>query len=117
MRRTFIAIAALCFLSAPANATDFCKKPPFPATPFTAPVTRIHDGDTFYVTTPDHLEVKVRLHSCESPEIETSQWPTQPGGIDARNVLQRLILRKSVLVIPTGKWSYCRPVVDVHIGF
>jgi micrococcal nuclease len=106
-------LTALAFLTAvPAYAAP---RFPMPTAPFSAIVISAHDGDTLTVQTSDRHWYKVRLESCDSPELQVSgKWPDQPGGWQAHTALDHLILGKTVTVDPVGE-SYHRLVADIHV--
>jgi len=70
----------------------------------------VYDGDTLRVTDGSE-EIKIRLCGVDSPEKE------QPMGIEARDHLRSLIAQGdgSLIVVPTGHYSYGRPVVDLFV--
>ena len=69
-------------------------------------VSNVIDGDTF-ATSSDHRPV--RLADVNTPE------KGQPGFLDARNILVRLVLNKSVRIETRAHDVYGRRVADVWV--
>lgn len=51
-------------------------------------VTKVHDGDSIHITPPGKKRIIVRLAGIDAPELE------QPFGLESRNMLRSLILRR-----------------------
>ena len=81
--------------------------------PFTAIVTRIHDGDTITVSTGDDpktgTRVKIRLVGIDAPESR------QDFGQKAKKYVSQVALRK-VKVVPHGYDRYNRLLGEVVLG-
>ena len=74
-----------------------------PVRTFTGTVTKISDGDTIQVTTPEQTKLKVRLYGIDAPETskinrQSGQFhqPGQPYGEEAQKVLKDKIMGKQV---------------------
>jgi micrococcal nuclease len=60
-------------------------------------VTKVSDGDTFWVEKPNGTKEKIRLIGIDAPESRnTGQKKKGHYGIEAKNYLTRLILNKKV---------------------
>lgn len=86
-------------------------------------VSRISDGDTLQVITPEGTKLRVRLYGCDTPETEkinrrTGQVskPGQPYGEEAMRALQAKIYRKYVRVDIIDIDRYRRMVSLVWLG-
>lgn len=72
-------------------------------------VVRVTDGDTLWLRTHrDKRPMKVRLHGIDAPEL------CQPGGVQARQALESLVLGRRVVVQPGPADSYGRRLARVH---
>jgi micrococcal nuclease len=68
-------------------------------------VSWVMDGDTvLLVREGQHEPVKLRIDGIDAPET------CQPGGVEARDAMIRLALRKSVQVLDHGRDSYGRQI-------
>lgn len=76
---------------------------------FSRKVRSIIDGDTFRIFTKINGFHKIRLANFNAPEIFNR------GGLEAKAKLNRLIHKKSVIVVPRSV-SYDRLVADVYLG-
>lgn len=73
-------------------------------------VTRVVDGDTLWVKTSANAQpLKVRLQGIDAPEI------CQPGGVQARDVLERQVLGQRVTVTSGAHDDYGRTVGKLHM--
>ncbi len=73
-------------------------------------VTRVVDGDTLWVVTSASAQpLKVRIQGIDAPEI------CQPGGVQARDALKRLVLGKSVTVASRAQDDYGRTLGTLHM--
>lgn len=75
----------------------------------TGKVTTVVDGTTVEVRTADNQVYKVRLSGIESPEL------TQEYGDDAKKLLEKLVLEKSVAVKIIGKDRWGRYLGEMMI--
>ena len=91
--RTLIALALAATLASPA------------AFAFEATVVACHDGDTCTLAS----GVRVRLHAIDAPELD------QPGGEQARALINQLVAGQRVDVRPTGDTSHHRMVADIRL--
>ena len=71
----------------------------------TGTVTKVSDGDTIHLTTPEQTKLKVRLYGIDAPETDkinnkTGQVniPGQPYGEESMNALANKIMGKKVRV-------------------
>ncbi len=72
---------------------------------WTAWVSWVMDGDTVLLLREgQHEPVKLRIEGIDAPEA------CQPGGLEARDALIRLALRKSVQVVDHGHDTYGRQI-------
>lgn len=77
-------------------------------------VIRVSDGDTIVVDTGRQI-LRVRLAGIDAPEVAHGKGkPGQPGGVAARDVLDRALRGATVRLVPTGK-SYDRLVAEVYL--
>ena len=77
----------------------------------TAWVSWVIDGDTVMVVREgQHEPVKFRIEGIDAPET------CQPGGVEARDALIRLALRKSVQVVDHGHDTYGRQIGRLSVG-
>lgn len=82
---------------------------------FDGTVDRIDDGDTYWIELKAGVEVKVRLHYADSPEVaHNSKEQDQPGGKDAAAFATKTLKGKTVHVVTHGE-SYGRPIADITI--
>lgn len=75
---------------------------------FDALITECHDGDTCTAVA-DGNRFHIRLHAIDAPEID------QPYGVEARDLMVRLVVGKHVDLTPAGT-SYNRMVADVRLS-
>jgi micrococcal nuclease len=78
---------------------------------FEAMVTRVSDGDTFWVRRAGGMgspPFKVRLQGIDAPER------CQPGGADASHALTRRVLHQRVLLQPVGRDEHERLLARVR---
>jgi len=99
MKSTFIALLALCL----------CL-PAFGAGTFTGKVTRVKDGDTIIVLTPDNKKHDIRLEGIDTPENE------QPFGDKATKALSAKVLGKQVTVTWSKLDLYGRLLAHINVG-
>lgn len=77
---------------------------------FEASVTHVTDGDTLWVrAAPGRKAQQLRLQGIDAPEI------CQPGGVQAREALQRRLLDQHVRVRTNGRDSYGRTLAQVQL--
>ena len=73
-------------------------------------VTRVVDGDTLWVTTSASQQtLKVRIQGIDAPEI------CQPGGLQAREALERRVLGHTVTVTSGAHDDYGRTIGTLHL--
>lgn len=89
-------------------ALDQAKKPRKAPEVFHGTVVRVIDGDTFWVERPNRTD-KIRLRYVDAPELK------QPGGLEAKDAAESLVLGKRVSVLVSGK-SYGRYVGQVTVN-
>lgn len=70
-------------------------------------VQEVIDGDTFTISEPVEGSQYIRISDLDCPE------KNQPGYDAARRQLERVILGKTVMIVPKAR-SYTRIVADVH---
>ena len=99
MRTALIALLALCL----------CL-PAFGAGTFTGKVTRVKDGDTIIVVTPDNKKHDIRLEGIDTPENE------QPFGDKATKALTAKVLDKQVTVAWSKLDLYGRLLAHINVG-
>lgn len=97
--RAWLFVAAVCLLSAAANADEL---------DFSGTVGRIFDGDSFLVRPAKGRDVDVRLQDIDAPE------KSQPYGNTARAALVKLIADRKVFVDVIETDRYGRKVVRVY---
>ena len=100
--------AAVWLLCAMAATPGLAKKPAAPAIEGT--VQRVVDGDSLWlqpVAGGDALHV--RLLGIDAPEI------CQPWGLEARQALQELVLKRAVSLHPTGHDTYGRTLGTLYL--
>jgi len=78
----------------------------------TGTVTKVSDGDTIHVTTPEHTKLKVRLYGIDAPETPKINQrtghvnkPGQPYGNESWRALESKIMGKRGLQIMCGIWK------------
>jgi micrococcal nuclease len=76
---------------------------------FDAVVTRCHDGDTCTVVPSGEHPIMIRLHAIDAPELD------QPFGVEARDVMARLVVGRHVDVRPISGFSHGRMVADLIV--
>jgi micrococcal nuclease len=81
-----LAVALAAFLTMAAGVA---------AQTFTAPVVRVVDGDTIWVSLGGHAE-KVRYIGMDTPETHHPTRGEEPGGREATEVNRRLVEQKTV---------------------
>jgi micrococcal nuclease len=99
--RPLPALLALVLFTAPSCAADD------KATPETARVVGISDGDTITVLTPEKKQVKIRLNGIDAPETG------QPFGTRAKQLASELAFGKTVTIKERDKDRYGRTVAEV----
>lgn len=82
---------------------------------FACRVTKVYDGDTVRVQTPD-LSFKVRLAGIDAPESGRKGIPGQPFAQKARQALSRMVLNKEVILKQHGTGSYNRVLAEIFLG-
>ena len=100
-RLAWVALGTLALMSGPALA----EAPAF----VRGEVTRVADGDTLLVQLASG-PIRVRLHGVDAPESD------QPGGVQARQALARLVQGKQVELEPIEQDRYQRMVANVRLG-
>lgn len=61
-------------------------------------VTHVSDGDTLWVRTAEHRELKIRLYGIDAPEVRHREKPGQPFGRQAASSLRSKVRGKHVSV-------------------
>jgi len=117
-RKTLLLIILSLFLLA-ANIA-FAREP---IRTITGTVTKVSDGDTITVHTPEQTKLKVRLYGIDAPETEKSINRTgqtsklgQPLGEDSKLHLISLVLGKTVRLEILDIDKYRRMVAIVWLG-
>jgi len=100
-RLAWTALGTLALMSGPA----FAEVPAF----VRGEVTRVADGDTLLVQLASG-PIRVRLHGVDAPESD------QPGGVQARQALTRLVQGRQVELEPIEQDRYQRLVAKVRLG-
>lgn len=104
-RRSTLAAIASLVLGLTVIAIFLVSERTLPAsTTWTAFVTAVHDGDTFYVrySKPTTLPTAIRLYLCDAPELGRFK------AADAKKRLEQLVLFKTVTITTYGRRSYDR---------
>lgn len=118
----FIAILCLNFalpaqyLTAQTNKAGFRDKKPFHQPIYF--VTKVIDGDTFWVQDVSGNEIKVRMIGIDAPELKkTNRKEVGRFAKEAKNYLSKLILRKKIyLKFDIGKSDqYRRTLAYVYL--
>jgi len=88
-------IVGIAFLITPVSHADIRT--------VTGTVTKISDGDTIHITTPEQTKLKVRLYGIDAPETDKINQrtkhiskPGQPYGKEAQKALSKKIMGKHV---------------------
>ncbi|OPY15081.1 MAG: Thermonuclease precursor [Syntrophus sp. PtaB.Bin075] len=86
-------------------------------------VSKISDGDTLHVATPEGTKLKVRLYGCDAPETEKmdrrtgqTSMPGQPYGEESFLALQSKVYRKNVRLDIIDIDRYRRMVSMIWLG-
>ena len=89
----------------------------------TGTVTKVSDGDTIHVTTPEHTKLKVRLYGIDAPETPKINKRSgrisklgQPYGEESWKALEIKIMRKQVKLDIIDIDKYRRMVGMIWIG-
>lgn len=77
-------------------------------------VTRVFDGDTVTLVTPEGTKLRVRLYGIDAPEIRHEKVPGQPFGKEATAALELLVLGRRVTVDIVDIDAHRRMVGIVH---
>lgn len=80
---------------------------PVSALAWSGVVVAVHDGDTLKVRDPQGKLRKVRIYGVDCPELK------QPFGKEARAMTERMVMGKTIEVIPAQKTSYKREVAGI----
>lgn len=93
----FLLAGLLAFIDIPVSQADIRS--------VTGTVTKISDGDTFQLTTPEQTILKIRLYGIDAPEIDKINHQTgqvnisgQPYGKESSEALKNKIMGKKVKV-------------------
>jgi micrococcal nuclease len=120
-RRTFLILSLLAGLTT-FSLTDFSFAREKIRT-VTGKVTKVSDGDTIQVTTPEKTKLRVRLYGIDAPETpKTDQRtgsvnkPGQPYGEESRKALEAKIMGKQVRLDIIEIDQYKRMVGMIWIG-
>ena len=89
----------------------------------TGTVTKVSDGDTIHVTTPERTKLKVRLYGLDAPETPKINQrtgrinkPGQPYGEESWKVLEGKIMGKQVRLEILDIDKYRRMVGMIYLG-
>ena len=89
----------------------------------TGTVTKVSDGDTIHVTTPERTKLKVRLYGIDAPETSKINQrtgrinkPGQPYGEESWKALEIKIMRKQVRLDILDIDKYRRMVGMIWLG-
>jgi len=89
----------------------------------TGTVTKVSDGDTIHVTTPERTKLKVRLYGLDAPETPKINQrtgrinkPGQPYGEESWKVLEGKIMGKQVRLEILDIDRYKRMVGMIYLG-
>ena len=89
----------------------------------TGTITKVSDGDTIHVTTPERTKLKVRLYGIDAPETEKGNKrtgrinkPGQPYGEESWRALKRKIMGMQVRLDIMDVDRYKRMVGMIWIG-
>ncbi len=85
-------------------------------------ITKVTDGDTVHVTTPEQTKLKVRLYGIDAPETDKINnktgrvnIPGQPYGEESMNTLANKIMGKKVKVDILDIDKYRRMVGMIYL--
>lgn len=118
------AIIRIIFLVAIIFLISFLLIPSSPATirTVTCTVTKVSDGDTIHLTTPEQTVLKVRLYGIDAPETDKIDnktgkvnIPGQPYGEESSNALESKIMGKKVKVDILDIDKYRRMVGMIYL--
>ena len=110
-RIVFVCAALSCLFATATPAASKPKKEPPGPVELTGQVSRIVDGDTFWLKTAgDGEPVVVRIEGIDAPES------CQPGGADATQALTKLALNRGVTVRVVARDDHGRTVGKVFDG-
>ena len=97
--KTFFSLLIMSWLTACAEIPVY----PDPLRIVTGTATKVSDGDTIHLTTPEQTILKVRLYGIDAPETDKSNSstgkvniPGQPYGEEASKALESKIMGKQV---------------------
>jgi len=105
MQPKFFHFRTFLFLFLIAGLTTFLIIPVSPADirTVTGTVTKVSDGDTIHLTTPEQTKLRVRLYGIDAPETAKINnrtgrvnKPGQPYGVESWKALESKIMRKHV---------------------
>jgi endonuclease YncB( thermonuclease family) len=89
----------------------------------TGTVTKVSDGDTIHVTTPEQTKLRVRLYGIDAPETpKTDQHtgrvniPGQPNGEESKKALEAKIMGQQIRLDIIDIDQYKRMIGMVWIG-
>lgn len=111
----FLILALTAFINIPASQAVIRT--------VTGTVTKVTDGDTIHVTTPEGTKLKVRLYGIDAPETPKVNQrsgriskPGQPHGEESWKALEIKIMRKQVKLDIIDIDKYRRMVGIVWLG-
>lgn len=111
----FLLAGLLAFIDIPASQADIRL--------VTGTVTKISDGDTFQLTTPEQTILKIRLYGIDAPETDKINHQTgkvnisgQPYGKESCDALKNKIMGKKVKVDILDIDKYRRMVGMIHMN-
>ena len=104
-----VGVGSVTAIPSPARTSS---APSYNARPFSCPVVRVHDGDTFTCAS----GARIRLQAIDAPEIGACRGRCVSGdGYASRNALRQLALGRTALCRPSGR-SYDRIVALCSVG-
>lgn len=77
---------------------------------WSAKVIKVIDGNTLEILTSDNETYKVMLKAVDCPEIE------QSFGVEAKKLTEKILLKKKVTVIVSGKDRWGNRLVSITLG-
>ena len=120
IRAIFILILLAGITTFLLSSVSFAREP---IRTVTGTVTKVSDGDTIHVTTPERTKLKVRLYGIDAPETEKGNKrtgrinkPGQPYGEESWRALKRKIMGMQVRLDIMDVDRYKRMVGIILIG-
>ena len=120
IRSIFILILLAGITTFLLSSVSFAREP---IRTVTGTVTKVSDGDTIHVTTPERTKLKVRLYGIDAPETEKGNKrtgrinkPGQPYGEESWRALKRKVMGMQVRLDIMDVDRYKRMVGMIWIG-